>query len=142
MKYGRYGWSHRFLRWGIGATFLWIGIDILKHPQTWLGYVPPDLPIALAREDALRINGVFDTALGIVILMGWLPKTSALLAVLHLIGIIITNGVNAVLIRDVGLLGASFALLMWPTHYRKHRFSKIFKRFRRQQPSDVFEEEV
>ncbi len=142
MKYGRYGWSHRFLRWGIGATFLWIGIDILKHPQAWIGYVPPDLPITLAREDALRINGIADAALGIVILMGWLPKTSALLAALHLAGIIIMNGLDAVLIRDVGLLGAALALFVWPSHYRKHRFTKIFKRFKRQPPPEVFEEEL
>lgn len=122
MRYGRYGWSNFFLRWGLGLTFLGIGIDILWHPDIWIGYVPESLPlIDLSREVTLQMGGVFDIAIGVLLLMNVWLKTAGLLAALHLTGIIILNGIDAVLIRNVGLLGTAMAILFWPTHYRKKK---------------------
>lgn len=131
MKYGRYGWSHLMISWGLGATFLWIGLDILIHPESWIGFVPPELPAGLTRDTALQLNGALDTMLGIFLLLRWWQKTTALLAALHLIGILVTNGIDAVIIRDIGLLGAALALLLWPTKYRKRRFGKLFAKKRK-----------
>lgn len=126
MKYGRYGWSYLFLHLGLGTTFLWIGIDIFRHPEAWIGYVPTDLPMGISRELGLHMTAVLDSMLGIIFIIQAFPKMAALLAVIHLIGIIVVHGLDAVLVRDVGLLGAAMALYVWPRHYRKHRGWKLW----------------
>ncbi len=121
MNYGRYKWSHLFLSAGLGAVFLWIGLDMLRHPDTWIGYLPANIPLDISRELALKLNGIFDIVIGALLIMRWWPKITASLAALHLIGILATQGVDAVIIRDVGLLGASLSLLTWPKrHHRSH----------------------
>lgn len=121
MRYGKYNWSHLCLSIGLGIVFLWIGIDILRHPDSWIGYIPSNLPFHVPTTSLLKANGVFDIALGLLLILRMWPKLIAFLAAGHLIAIIATQGVDAVLIRDVGLLGASLALLFWPKrHYRHH----------------------
>lgn len=122
MKYGRYGWSHMLISWGLGITFLWIGIDMVRNPNTWIGFLPQGLPGNMSRESALMLTATFDSALGAVLLLRIYTKTAAFLASLHLVAIIIQHGLDAVLIRDVGLLGASLSLLAWPSHYHKRRW--------------------
>lgn len=122
MKYGRYGWPNFFLRWGLGLTFLGIGVDIFWHPDIWIGYVPESLPfINLSREATLQIGGVFDLTVGTLLIMNAWLKLTSFLAVIHLVGIIILNGIDAVLIRNIGLLGMGLALMFWPTHYHKKK---------------------
>ena len=118
------------MSWALGAVFLWIGLDIIFHPTNWIGFVPQDVPLGLSREREVCLNGVFDVALGGLLSMRWWEKLVAALAVLHLGGILVTSGIDAVLIRDVGLLGMALALLAWPTKYRKHRLGKFFNKFR------------
>jgi hypothetical protein len=121
MNYGRYKWSHIFLSGGLGIVFLWIGLNMIQDPNTWIGYLPANIPLGLDRGLALKLNGIFDIVLGALLIMRWWPKIIASLAALHLLGILITQGIDAVLIRDVGLLGASLSLLAWPKrHHRSH----------------------
>lgn len=131
MKYGRYGKSHLLMSWGLGATFLWIGLDIIFHPANWVGFVPQNVPFGISREHAIFLGGIADVALGAFLILRWWEKLVALLVALHLLGILIFNGIDAVLIRDVGLLGTALALVFWPTKYRKHRLAKFFDKFRR-----------
>jgi len=128
MRYGRYGWPHLFLSWGLGLVFLWIGLNILRSPNNWLGFVPQSVPLGMARETALKFGGIFDLALGVALVLRWWPKTAALLAALHIAFVLVQNGIDAVLIRDVGLLGAALALFTWPNHYRRRHWFKFFKR--------------
>lgn len=114
MSYGRHAWSHRFLRISLGIVFLWIGLDIFRHTDAWIGYVPAELPFGLDRVLAIKINGAFDATIGAFLILGWWPKVIAALAALHLIGVLGAQGIDQVLIRDVGLLGTSLALLFWP----------------------------
>lgn len=114
MRYGRYGLSYLVLRIGLGLVFLWIGIDILRHPELWIEFVPQALPFGIPREVGLQINGFLDVLLGVLLIVRILPKIAAAVAALYLAGILITQGVNAVLIRDVGLLACALALLVWP----------------------------
>lgn len=121
MRYGRHGWSYLFLRLGLGLTFLGIGIDILRHPDIWLGYVPASVPLGLAREMALQVSGFFDVAVGLALMVPVWPRLMGGLATAHLLAILITQGVDAVLIRDMGLLGAALAVTLWPTHYHRKK---------------------
>ena len=122
MRYGRYGYAHILMRVGLGLVFVWIGIDILRVPDSWIGFLPQVMPFGLTREFALQLNGVFDLLLGLVLISGRVPKLAALLAGLHLAMIIISNGIDAVVIRDVSLLGTALALFVWPYHRRKKRW--------------------
>lgn len=122
MKFGRYGIPYVILRIGLGVTFLLIGIDILRNPQNWIGYVPGGVPLGLSREGLLAATGVFDAIVGLGLILRVMPKVSSGLAALHLIGIIITSGIDPVIVRDIGLLAAALALFFWPTrHHRKHQ---------------------
>ncbi|PIR74771.1 MAG: hypothetical protein COU35_00640 [Candidatus Magasanikbacteria bacterium CG10_big_fil_rev_8_21_14_0_10_47_10] len=129
MKYGRYGWSYLFLRAGLGAVFLWIGLDMFRHPETWIGYIPAHLPGGMSRDTGLRLAGFFDAALGVLLFTRFMPAMVGLLAAAHLLGIIVVHGIDAVLIRDVGLLGAALAIAAWPQHrYRRRRGWLFWKR--------------
>ncbi|HLD25869.1 MAG TPA: hypothetical protein VJC05_02405 [Candidatus Andersenbacteria bacterium] len=122
MKYGRYGWPYLWLRGGLGLTFTWIGVDILRHPDTWIGYLPAAVTeFGVTREMALQMNGALDLTLGLLLLFNVWPRLAGAVATAHLAGILVVHGVDAVVIRDVGLLGASLALVTWPRHYHKNK---------------------
>lgn len=122
MHHGKYWLSYVILRVCLGAVFLWIGLDIYRHPESWIGFVPTNLPLGLAPATALQLNAGLDAVIGILLVLGVFIRIAAALAALHLIGILVTQGIDAVLIRDVGLLGASLALLMWPKQNHKRWF--------------------
>ena len=112
------------LRLGLGLVFLWIGLDMIRSPNNWIGFLPANLPFGLSQDLALKLSSFLDIILGALIILGPFRKTTSALASLHLISIIVINGIDAVIIRDVGLLGASLALFFWPTskHSRKTWF--------------------
>jgi uncharacterized membrane protein YphA (DoxX/SURF4 family) len=113
-------WSLFFLRLGLGITFAWIGVDMFLHPAAWLGFVPTFLPPSLSRELALQVFAALDALLGLLLILGYWRRTVAAAATLHLAGILLTQGIDAVLIRDVGLLGAALALLLAPAASRPY----------------------
>lgn len=121
MRYGRYGTSYLLLRLALGITFLWIGIDMVRFPQNWIGYLPATIPFGLSRENALQGNALFDIGIGALLLLNKLPRGTSLFATLHLAGILVVNGIDGVLVRDVGLFGAALALFFWP-HHRRRKF--------------------
>ena len=129
MKYGRYGLSHLFISWGVGATFLWIGLDIFSHPDVWMIYLPEVVPGDIPRDTAIQLLGAINVVVGVSFILRFWQKLTAFIAILELFCVLIQTGVNASTIRDVGLLGATLALLKWPVHYRKqNKFTKLFYR--------------
>lgn len=111
-----------FLRVGLGLTFLFIGVDILRHPTVWIGYVPRETMLGLDSETMLRIGGFFDMIVGTLLIIKAWPRVAGALATLHLIGIFSLNGIDGVLARNIGLLGAAIAVLVWPNSYRRRRW--------------------
>jgi len=99
MRYGRYGLSYLFLRWGLGLTFIYIGLDIFVHPDLWIGYMPATVPFGLARDTTLRAAGFFDLALGTLLVVRFIPKLMGMLAALHLLGVMVMQGLDAVLVQ-------------------------------------------
>ncbi len=110
---------------------MWIGVDIFRHPESWIGYVPISLPGGLSREAGLQLNGAVDVVLGLLLVLDKLPKLAAGVAVAHLAGILITQGITAVIIRDVGLFGAALALLFWPHGRRRNKLTQYLFFWRR-----------
>src|SRR3989344_2024830 len=94
------------LRIGLGATFLWIGIMIFRHPEAWGGYMQPWafrlLPVPLAQ--AMLGTAFLDMALGILLLLNLFVWFAALAGAMHLIIVLVISGVTDITVRDIGLL--------------------------------------
>jgi hypothetical protein len=106
------------LRLGLGAMYLYSGYDLMANPQHWYGFVPRRFSQAVSGiasvENYLRLQGAGEFLLGILFLAWFLPqgavKTAALLAAVEMAAILIFVGVDPITFRDIGLLGAAFAL--------------------------------
>lgn len=102
------------LRIGLAITFLWIGFLILKEPEAWGGYIQPWannfllLPLKMTMIGAAILN----ILVGFFLLINYFTWIAALIGSLHLIIILIVSGVNAITVRDIGLLGATISLFI------------------------------
>ncbi|MBI2450665.1 MAG: DoxX family membrane protein [Candidatus Nealsonbacteria bacterium] len=106
--------SFHILRVGMAVTFLWIGILILKEPEAWGDFIQPwaadILPVSL--KTAMLGSAILDISVGFLLLIGYFTWQASLLASFHLITVLAVAGINAITIRDLGLLAASLALLV------------------------------
>ena len=101
------------VRYGIGLVFLLLGIDQLTRPEAWLAYFPEFLSnFAFEEASFFFFNGIFDTAVGALLLIGFFTRTIAFLAVLHMIGVISVVRYNDIGIRDFGILLGTFSVLL------------------------------
>lgn len=104
--------SYHVLRVGMAVTFLWIGLLILKDPVGWSGYISAwvldYLPVS--PEQMMVGTGVFDLVIGGWLLIDykiWMPSG---LAFFHLVLVLIVSGIDAITVRDLGLIAGTFAL--------------------------------
>lgn len=108
--------GYHFLRLGLAITFVWVGIFILRDPAGWGGFIKPwareFLPADLV--GFMRANGIFNIAVGSLLGLGIWVRLVSILAVLHLVGGLVASGIDAVTVRDIGLLGGALALAFWP----------------------------
>lgn len=135
MKFGRFGWSYFVLRLGLGLTFLYIGIDIFRNKNNWIGFLPQSLPGGMSPDTAILIGGGVDVLLGVALIIGYWPRLTAWLSTFHLVGIIIVNSLDAVIARDIGLAGSALALAFWP-HGQTTWWRPKWMRRRRKSHSD------
>ncbi|MBI4117302.1 MAG: DoxX family membrane protein [Parcubacteria group bacterium] len=111
--------SHLFLRLGLALVFLWFGIDKFVHPDYWINaWMPLWLQNILSRYNIgnlnfIYTNGIFEVVLGLGFVFNILVKLFALLAVLFLLVVILSFGLNEITVRDAGLIAAALALLFW-----------------------------
>ncbi|MBI2042029.1 MAG: DoxX family membrane protein [Candidatus Nealsonbacteria bacterium] len=106
--------SFHVLRIGAAITFLWIGILILSDPQGWTGFIRPwaadILPISLLK--LMTSVAFFDIFAGIFLLVNYYTWLAALLGSFHLALVLIVSGVNAITVRDIGLLTGTVAIFI------------------------------
>ena len=111
--------SHLFLRLGLALVFLWFGIDKFIHPDYWINaWTPLWLQSILngmniGNLNFIYANGIFEIILGLGFVFNIFVKLFALLTVIFLLIVILSFGLNEVIIRDAGLIGAALALLFW-----------------------------
>lgn len=113
--------SFHILRVGIAITFLWIGILIFKEPEAWGSFLSPwaaDL-LPLDLKTAMIGTSILDIAIGIFLLIDTLTWLAATLGTAHLVIVLTVSGINAITVRDIGLLSACFVLLLqsWPKNF-------------------------
>lgn len=106
--------GYHVLRVGLGITFIWIGILILKAPETWSGYVEPwavgILPIPIAQ--ALIGTAFFDIIIGFLFLVDWWLWFAGLMGAAHLATVLTVSGITDITIRDIGLLAGCIVIMI------------------------------
>lgn len=112
--------SFHILRVGLSITFLWIGILILKDPQGWGGYIQPWLLslLPLSVSHIMYSTAILDITIGVLLLIDYFTWQAALVGALHLVIVLMASGINAITVRDIGLLAGCLALFM-------ARFNKV-----------------
>src|SRR3989338_7433314 len=117
-------WS---LRCGLGVMYLYSGIDILRHPTAWFWAVRPILkwfsagmqttlgqPVFIKKF--LMLQGIVEIIFAFVLLGWFLPKKYtkwvAGLTALEMAAILLIIPIDAVTVRDCGLLGGGLALVL------------------------------
>jgi|SRR3989344_387551 len=101
------------VRYATGLVFLLIGLDQLTKPDLWASYFPTSLPFGMSVANAVFYNGIFDTLIGILLIVGLLTRLFAAIAALHLIGVIYTLGYNDIAIRDIGIFLAALSVFFY-----------------------------
>lgn len=110
--------SYHILRVGLAVTFLWIGILILKDPIGWGGFISPwaEKLLPTPIETAMIGTAILDIFVGIFLLIDVWTWFVALVGAIHLIIVLTVSGINAITVRDIGLLAGAVAIIMqkWP----------------------------
>ena len=113
------------LRAGLGVMYVYSGIDIIRHPNSWFWAVRPlfkwfpatmqaSLSVPAVMTKYLIFQGIGELGLALL-LLGWffpkyLVKWSVVLSVLEFVVILMLIPIDAITFRDIGLLGAFVAL--------------------------------
>ena len=104
--------SYHVLHIGLGITFLWIGVLILKNPVAWVSYIQPWaaklLPGPLTQ--AMIGTGILDIVIGVMLLLNIFPFIASLVGAIHLVMVLIVSGITDITVRDIGLLYCAAAL--------------------------------
>lgn len=104
--------GYHILRLGLGITFFWIGVLIFKDPEGWGGMIQPwALNLLPAPVKTIMLStAVMDMVIGFFLVINVWTWLFALLGATHLFVVLVTTGINAITVRDIGLLGGSLAL--------------------------------
>jgi len=112
--------SYLALKLGLAAVFIWFGIDKFIHPNYWInawlpgGFIDFIERFGLDSTRFIYINGVFEILVGLSFILGVFTKIFSFLGIVFLVVIIITIGLNEIIIRDIGLIGGLLAIFFWP----------------------------
>ncbi|MEK6897897.1 MAG: DoxX family membrane protein [Nanoarchaeota archaeon] len=98
------------LRISLSLVFLWFGANQIYSPANWESFVPSFLSSMIQAKTIIFINGSFEILFGLMMLSGFYLRISAFLLSLHLMGIAISLGYNAIAIRDFGLSLATLSV--------------------------------
>lgn len=106
--------SFHILRVGTAITFLWIGILILKDPEGWGSYISSWAAnlLVLPIKETMISTAILDIAIGFFLLLDYFTWIAALAGALHLTIVLTVAGINAITVRDIGLLAATLALFL------------------------------
>lgn len=98
------------LRAGLSFVFIWFGLNQILDQSMWVSLIPPSIVslTGLSAKTLVIFNGVFEVVMAVLLVLGIRVRIVALLLFVHMIAIIGELGLNAVAIRDIGLM---FALL-------------------------------
>lgn len=100
------------LRIGLALVFLWFGLNQLFDPGSWVGWVPGWIHPIVHPAIVVFVNGIFEVALGTMLLIGFMTRLSALILGVHLFFISLSVGYGGTMVRDLGLFIATFSIVL------------------------------
>ena len=114
------------LRLGLGAMYLYSGIDLVLHPTAWAWAIPywlrQTVISVVPLNTYLQLQGAVEIVFALALLAWFLPRGlvrgAALLSALEFLVILalaffpFSEAIFLITFRDIGLLGASIALFM------------------------------
>lgn len=105
-------YAFHILRVGLAITFLWIGILILREPVAWTGFIRPwaETLLLSTPEKAMVGTAILDILIGAALLLDFWTFWASLAAALHLVIVLSVAGIDAITVRDIGLLAGALAL--------------------------------
>ena len=96
-------------------VFGWFGLDKLRNPILWTGFLPlwMDGLFQVGKDSWIIVVGVVEMLFALLLLIPVrrVRQVAALLMALHLVAVLIQVGWNDIGVRDSGLLFSSVALL-------------------------------
>ncbi len=104
--------SYNIARIGLGVTFIWIGILILRNPEGWGSLLQPwaaDL-LTFPLVPAMIGNAVLDIAIGVFLILNISVWLAALVGAGHIFSVLVVTGITDITVRDIAILGSSLAL--------------------------------
>jgi cysteine-rich repeat protein len=121
------------LRVTMGFVFAWFGVSQLQNPNRWIGYLPEFAKeLFISPANIIVMNGIYDTLLGLVLVLGIFTRFIAFVSAVHLLIITIDIGYTATGVRDFGLTFALFVtFLLGPDKWSLDTvFAKNFPRIK------------
>ena len=98
------------LRISLGIFLLWFGVWQVASPDNWASYVPGWADAVANTTLLIAANGVFEIALSLLLLSGFIVRVAAFIAFIHVLFIAINLGYNDVMVRDLALAAGFFAV--------------------------------
>jgi len=98
------------LRISLGIFLLWFGVWQVASPDNWASYVPGWADAVANTTLLVAANGVFEIALSLLLLSGFIVRVAAFIAFIHVLFIAINLGYNDVMVRDLALAAGFFAV--------------------------------
>jgi hypothetical protein len=102
------------LRITLGITFIWVSVMIFQEPVFWSGFIDPWVAnlILIDLTLMMKLTAVLDLLIGLLLIANKWVWIAALVATLHLAGILVGSGIDTITVRDIGLVGATAALTL------------------------------
>ncbi len=110
-KYSKY--SQIVLRIGLGLVVLWFGLQQGMHPAQWTSFLPAwTTTLPISQLTFIYLNSWFEICFGILLIAGFYTWIIAGILALHMLGIVLSLGYNAIAVRDAGLTVALAAIFL------------------------------
>lgn len=99
------------LRIGLAAVFLYAAVDAFITPDAWIGYMPAFISHIMSLKLALDLVSISQLVLVGWLLSGKLITYAAVISMLLLGGILVTNPATILItFRDIGLIATALGL--------------------------------
>ena len=99
----------------IGFVMIWFGLNEIFSPQDWTTFVPAIIGLYFSSSILVVIHGIVLSVCGLSLFLNYYRKVSAMIVSLMLLEIVVdlirTSGLSDIAVRDIGLFGATFALI-------------------------------
>jgi len=106
-------YGYVFLRVNIALVFIWFGVQQLYAPMEWTSFVPEFFGKFVSSVILVIGNGIVEVLFGMLLLSGFYVRFVAFVLAVHLFGIALSVGYNPIMVRDVGLACATFAVFLF-----------------------------